>query len=81
MVSCLAQPHLRLLRSKLPQHFFAKKSLISKSGRTVAEDEAGGWAGKSEQKPGNMTVVLPPPWLFGQGMGKFPLSLSSLAVK
>ena len=40
-------------------------------GRTAAEDEAGGQVGKSERRPGNMTVVLPPPWLFGQGMVNF----------
>ena len=50
-------------------------------GQTAAEDEAGGRAGKSERRPGNIAVILPPPWLFGQGVGIFPLSLSSLAVK
>ena len=26
-------------------------------GRTTAEDKAGGWAGKSERRPGNMSVL------------------------
>ena len=43
-------------------------------GRMGAEDEAGGRASKPEQRPGNMAVVLPPPWLFGQGMANFSLS-------
>ena len=37
-------------------------------GRMVTEDETGGLAGRSGQRPGNITVVLPPPWLSGQGM-------------
>ena len=41
-------------------------------GRTAAEDEADGRAGKSERRPGNMTVLLPPPWLFGQGVDISP---------
>ena len=40
-------------------------------GRTAAEDEAGGRTGKSERRPGNMVAVLPPPWLFGQGVDNF----------
>ena len=40
-------------------------------GRTAAEDEAGGREDKSERRPGNMAVVLPPPWIFGQGMDNF----------
>ena len=40
--------------------------------RTALEDKAGGRAGKSERRPGNIAVVLPPPtWLFGQGMDIF----------
>ena len=31
----------------------------------------GGQAGKSEQRPGNITGVLPLLWLFGQGMDIF----------
>ena len=42
-------------------------------GRTAAEDEASGRAGKSERRPGNMTAVLPPPWLSGQVMDIFSL--------
>ena len=48
-------------------------------GLTAAEDEAGGRASKSERKPGNMAVVLPTHWLFGQGMDK--LSLSTMHYK
>ena len=50
-------------------------------GRTATEDEADGRAGKSERRLVNMAVVLPPPWLLGQGIDIFPLSLSSLIVK
>ena len=38
------------------------------SSATAAEDEADGQTSKSEQRPGNMAVVLPWPWLFGQDM-------------
>ena len=39
----------------------------------------GGWAGgKSERRPGNIAVVLPLPWLFGQGIGNFPLKYNTL---
>ena len=40
-------------------------------GRTASEDEANGRASKSERRPGNMAAVLPPPWLFGQGVDIF----------
>ena len=50
-------------RGRLPQE--ASENL---EGRTTAEDEAGARAGRSEQRPGNIAVVLPPPCLFGQGM-------------
>ena len=40
-------------------------------GQTAAEDEAGGRTGKSKRRPGYMAAVLPPPWLFGQGMENF----------
>ena len=40
-------------------------------GRTAAEDEADVRASNSEQRPGNMAVVPPPPWLFGQGVDIF----------
>ena len=41
--------------------------------RTAAEDEAGGRAGKSDRRPGNMAVVvaLPPPWLLGEDIDNF----------
>ena len=37
-------------------------------GWTATEDEAGWRASKSERRLGNIVVILPPPWLFGQGM-------------
>ena len=40
-------------------------------GRTTTEDKADGRVGKSERRRGNMAVVLPPPWLFGQGVDIF----------
>ena len=49
-------------------------------GRTATEDEADGRARKSQQKPGNMVVVLPPPWLFGQGMDIFFLKYNELQM-
>ena len=44
------------------------------------EDEAGGGASKSEQRPGNMAVVLPPSWLFGQGMDNFFPKYNALQI-
>ena len=44
------------------------------------EDEAGEWASKLEWRPGNMAVVLLPPWLFGQGMDNFPPKYNALKM-
>ena len=47
--------------------------------RTGAEDEAGGRAGRSGRRPGNMSVILPQPWLFaGQGMDNVFLKHNAL---
>ena len=57
-------------RGRLP-----KEASETLDGRTVAEDKAGGWAaGQVKTEAGQLAVVLPLPWLFGQGMDNFPLS-------
>ena len=47
-------------------------------GLMASEDEAGGLTGKSERRPGNMAVALPPPWLLGQDMDMFPPKYNAL---
>ena len=48
--------------------------------RTVAEDEAGARAGRSGRRPGNIAVVLSPPWLIGQGMDIFLTKYNALKM-
>ena len=44
------------------------------------EDEAGARAGRSGRRPGNIAVVLPPPWLFGEGMDNVFLKVNALKM-
>ena len=39
--------------------------------QTAVEDQAGAQTDRSGRRLGNTVVVLPPPWLFGQGMDNF----------
>ena len=49
-------------------------------GPIAGEDEAVGRAGRSGLMPGNIAVVLPPPWIFGQGLNIFFSKYNALQI-
>ena len=62
-------------RGRRPKN--ASKNL---EGQTTVDNKASGLAGKAERRPGNMAVVLPPPWLLGQGMNNFSPKYNALQM-